>query len=58
MTDRLTSMAVFVKAADLGSLTAAATALGMSSQMAGKHVRALEDPLASKLSNPALRARA
>ena len=49
MTDRLTGMAVFVKAADLGSLTAAATALGMSSQMAGKHVRALEDRLGTLL---------
>lgn len=49
MTDRLTSMAVFVKATDLGSLTAAATALGMSSQMAGKHVRVLEDRLGTPL---------
>jgi DNA-binding transcriptional LysR family regulator len=49
MTDRLTSMAVFVKATDLGSLTAAATALGMSSQMAGKHVRSLEDRLGTPL---------
>lgn len=49
MTDRLTSMAVFVKATDLGSLTAAATVLGMSSQMAGKHVRALEDRLGTPL---------
>jgi DNA-binding transcriptional LysR family regulator len=49
MTDRLTSMAVFVKATDLGSLTAAATALGMSAQMAGKHVRSLEDRLGTPL---------
>lgn len=49
MTDRLTSMAVFVKATDLGSLTAAATALGMSSQMAGKHVRSLEERLGAPL---------
>jgi DNA-binding transcriptional LysR family regulator len=49
MIDRLTSMAVFVKATDLGSLTAAATALGMSSQMAGKHIRALEDRLGTPL---------
>ena len=49
MTDRLTSMAVFVRATDLGSLTAAASALGMSSQMAGKHVRALEDRLGTPL---------
>ncbi|MCJ2087636.1 LysR substrate-binding domain-containing protein [Methylobacterium sp. E-005] len=49
MTDRLTSMTVFVKATDLGSLTAAATALGMSSQMAGKHIRSLEDRLGTPL---------
>lgn len=42
MLDRLTSMAVFVKAADLGSFTAAGTALGMTSQMVGKHVAAME----------------
>lgn len=49
MTDRLTSMAVFVRATDLGSLTAAATALGMSSQMAGRHIRSLEDRLGTPL---------
>jgi DNA-binding transcriptional LysR family regulator len=49
MIDRLTSMAVFVKATDLGSLTAAATSLGMSSQMAGKHVRTLEVRLGTPL---------
>lgn len=42
MLDRLTSMDVFVKAADLGSFTAAGIALGLSSQMVGKHVVALE----------------
>lgn len=42
MLDRLTSMGVFVKAADLGSFTAAGVALGLSSQMVGKHVAALE----------------
>ncbi|GAB6842898.1 hypothetical protein JCM2811A_18990 [Methylorubrum rhodinum] len=40
---------VFVKASDLGSLTAAAKALGLSPQMAGKHVRALEDRLGTPL---------
>ena len=49
MTDRLTGMAVFVKAIDLGSLTAAATVLGMSSQMAGKHIKALEGRLGTAL---------
>lgn len=35
-------MAVFVKAADLGSFTGAANALGLSSQMVGKHISGLE----------------
>lgn len=43
--DRLTSMAVFVKAVDLGSFAAAAEALGLSGPMVGKHVRSLEDRL-------------
>ena len=47
--DRVTSMAAFVKAADLGSLTAAATALGMSSQMVGKHIGFLEARLGAPL---------
>ena len=44
-------MAVFVKAADSGSFSAAGAALGMSSQMAGKHVSALEERLGVKLLN-------
>jgi DNA-binding transcriptional LysR family regulator len=48
--DRLTSMAVFVKAADLGSFTAAGAALGLSSQkMVGKHVGFLEERLGAQL---------
>lgn len=47
--DRLTSMSAFAKAADLGSFTAAAKALGMSSQMVGKHVAALEARLGAPL---------
>ncbi|MEI9987503.1 MAG: LysR substrate-binding domain-containing protein [Aliidongia sp.] len=47
--DRFTSMAVFVKAADLGSFTAAGLALGLSSQMVGKHVSMLEDRLGAQL---------
>ncbi len=47
--DRLASMGVFVRAADLGSFTAAATALGMSSQMVGKHVSFLEARLGAQL---------
>jgi DNA-binding transcriptional LysR family regulator len=49
MLDRLTSMAVFVRAADAGSFTAAAGSLGMSAQMVAKHVAALEHQLGGKL---------
>lgn len=49
MMDRLTSMAVFVKAADSGSFTAAGRALGISSQMVGKHVSSLEERLGAQL---------
>lgn len=47
--DRLTSMAVFVKAVDLGSFTAAAEALELSGPMVGKHVRFLEERLGVRL---------
>lgn len=47
--DRFTSMAVFVKAADLGSFAAAAKALRMSPQMVAKHVVHLEDRLGTSL---------
>jgi len=47
--DRLTSMAVFVKAADLGSFASAAEAMGMSPQMVAKHVVFLEDRLGGAL---------
>jgi DNA-binding transcriptional LysR family regulator len=43
--DRLKSMAVFVKAAELGSFAAAADALDLSAPMVGKHVRFLEERL-------------
>lgn len=42
-------MRVFAKAADLGSFTAAGGALGMTSQMVGKHVSALEAKLGTPL---------
>lgn len=45
--DRLSSMAVFVRAVDLGSFAAAADALEMSGPMVGKHVRFLEERSAS-----------
>ena len=39
MADRLESMAVFVKAAELGSFTKAAAALGLTSQMVGRQFK-------------------
>lgn len=47
--DRITSMRVFVTAADTGSLSAAARHLGMSAAMSTKHVNALEARLGVKL---------
>jgi DNA-binding transcriptional LysR family regulator len=49
--DRLASMAVFVKAVDLGSFAAAAAALDLSAPMVGKHVRSLEERLGVRLIN-------
>ncbi len=49
--DRLTSMAVFVRAVDLGSFAAAADALALSGPMVGKHVRFLEERLGVRLIN-------
>ncbi|PSH70733.1 LysR family transcriptional regulator [Phyllobacterium brassicacearum] len=49
--DRLTSMAVYVKAVDLGSFAAAAAALDLSGPMVGKHVRFLEERLSVRLLN-------
>ncbi|MCU1717270.1 LysR family transcriptional regulator [Pseudomonas sp. 5P_3.1_Bac2] len=49
--DRLQGMAVFVKAADLGSFAAAGAALDMSAQMVGKHVSAIEERLGTRLLN-------
>ncbi len=49
MLDRITGMQVFTRVAALGSLSAAARALGMSQTMATKHVAALEGRLGTKL---------
>lgn len=49
MSDRLTSMAVFVKVCELGTFSAAAVAFGLSSQMVGKHIRALETRIGAPL---------
>lgn len=49
MADRITGMEVFARVATLGSLSAAARALGMSQTMATKHVAAIEERLGVKL---------
>lgn len=49
MLDRITSMQVLTRVASLGSLSAAARALGMSQTMATKHIAALEHRLGVKL---------
>ncbi|WP_019996636.1 LysR family transcriptional regulator [Aureimonas ureilytica] len=49
MLDRLTGLEVFARVAGLGSLSAAARALGMSQTMATKHMAALEERLGVKL---------
>jgi DNA-binding transcriptional LysR family regulator len=49
--DRLASMAAFVKAAEVGSFAAAASALRMSPQMIAKHVTWLESRLGARLLN-------
>ncbi len=43
--DRITSMKVFVRAAQAGSLSAAARQMGISPAMATKHVNRLEEHL-------------
>ena len=49
--DRLASMEVFAKVADLGSFAAAADAADISAAMVGKHVRQLEEHLGVRLLN-------
>lgn len=49
--DRLTSMSVFAKVAEVGSFAAAAELFDLSAPMVGKHVRALEERLGAKLIN-------
>src|SRR5215468_10168995 len=53
--DRLTSMAVFKRAVEAGSLAAAARQFGISPEMAGKHVRDLEKHLGVRLLNRSTR---
>lgn len=49
--DRLLSIEVFVKSVEMGSFSAAANSLNMSSQLVGKHVRELEQHLGVRLIN-------
>jgi len=56
--DRLGSMAVFVRVADLGSFASAAEELGMSATMVGKHIRFLEGRLRVRLINRTTRRQA
>lgn len=49
MPDRIAGLQIFARVAALGSLSAAARALGMSQTMATKHIAALEDRLGVKL---------
>ena len=53
--DKLSSMAVFVKAVESGSFAAAADALALSAPMVGKHVRQLEQQLGVTLLNRSTR---
>ncbi len=49
MPDRMTGVQVFSRVAALGSLSAAARALGMSATMVTKHVAAIESRLGVRL---------
>lgn len=53
--DRLTSLSVFLAAARLGSFSAAARELGMSPQMARKHVGSLEQQMGGPFFNRSTR---
>lgn len=49
--DRLASMEVFAKTAEMGSFVAAGEAMGISAPMVGKHIRMLEEHLGVRLLN-------
>ncbi|WP_330985107.1 MULTISPECIES: LysR family transcriptional regulator [Enterobacterales] len=49
--DRLTGLQVFVKVVDMGSISAAAEAMQMSSQLAGRYVKDLEQRIGVSLLN-------
>ncbi|MDR5785486.1 LysR substrate-binding domain-containing protein [Caballeronia sp. LP003] len=49
--DRLTSIEVFVRSVEMGSFVAAASAMRMTPQMAGKHILSLEQRFKTRLLN-------
>src|SRR5215469_13574703 len=53
--DRLTSMAVFKRTVELGSFAAVARQFGISPEMVGNHVRALEERMGVRLLNRSTR---
>ena len=53
--DRLTSMAVFKRTVELGSFAAVARQFGISPEMAGNHVRDLEERMGVRLLNRSTR---
>ena len=53
--DRLTAMVIFVRAAESGSFSAAASQLGLSSQMVGKRVKQIESDFGTRLLNRSTR---
>src|SRR5712671_2315852 len=55
--DRLTSMSVFARTAEVGSFAAAARDLGLSPTMIGKHIRHLEAHLGARLINRTTRSK-
>ena len=55
MADWLTEMQVFLKAVETGSFAAAASRLGLSPQLIGKHVATIEQRLGTRLLNRSTR---
>lgn len=56
--DRLASIEIFVRAVEKGGFTPVARDLGLSPTMVGKHIRALEDRLGTRLLNRTTRRQA
>ena len=55
MADRLTEMEAFLQTAEAGSFVTAASRIGVSAQMVGKHVAAIEQRLGTRLLNRSTR---